>query len=569
MRWSQLYVPTLRDDPADADAVSHRLLLRAGYVRQLMAGHYTLLPLAVRVRTKIVNIVRAEMARIGAQEFSLPAMHPAEVWQKSGRWSAMGDEMFRLRDRKGADLVLGMTHEEIFTTLALELRSYRDLPQLWYQFQTKFRDEPRPKSGLLLVREFTMKDAYSFDLDAAGLDTAFAAQRAAYQRIFARLELPAVPVEASSGTMGGSASVEFRCPSNAGEDLIASCFSCGYAANVEKAVARVEPVADEPGPATPERFDTPGVRTISDLDVKHGVPGDRQIKTLVYVLDDELTLVLLRGDHGLAEQKLIDATGAAAVRPASPDEIVAALGASPGSLGAVGVTGGPKILADQALRGRTAMVTGANTDEVHLRGVDIARDIQVGQWADLREVVEGEPCANCGTGLQILQTIEVGHIFKLGSRYSEALDLTVLGPDGAKVTPIMGSYGIGIERALASVVETHFDDDGIIWPVNIAPFEAAITRLGADPAAVEAADRLYADLTAAGVDVILDDRDERPGVKFADVELIGIPYRVTVGGRGLKAGALELAHRATGQTETVPVADVAARVAELVTAARH
>jgi prolyl-tRNA synthetase len=377
MRWSQLYVPTLRDDPADADAVSHRLLLRAGFIRQLMAGHYTLLPLAVRVRTKIIEIVREEMARTGAQEFILPAMHPAEIWQKSGRWEGMGDEMFRLRDRRGADLALGMTHEEIFTTLALELRSYRDLPQLWYQFQTKFRDEPRPKSGLIRVREFTMKDAYSFDVDAEGLDKAFDGQHEAYQRIFARLELPAVPVQASSGAMGGSASVEFMCPSAAGEDLIITCLNCGYAANVEKATARLAPSADEEGPAEPERFDTPGVRTINDLDVKHGVPGDRQIKTLVYLIDDKLTLVLLRGDHGLVEQKLIDATGATALRPAHAEEIVAALGASPGSLGAVGVSGLP-ILADKALLGRTDMVTGANTDEVHLRGVDVGRDIEVG-----------------------------------------------------------------------------------------------------------------------------------------------------------------------------------------------
>jgi prolyl-tRNA synthetase len=568
MRWSQLYVPTLRDDPADADAVSHRLLLRAGFIRQLMAGHYTLLPLAVRVRTKIIEIVREEMARTGAQEFILPAMHPAEIWQKSGRWEGMGDEMFRLRDRRGADLALGMTHEEIFTTLALELRSYRDLPQLWYQFQTKFRDEPRPKSGLIRVREFTMKDAYSFDVDAEGLDKAFDAQHEAYQRIFARLELPAVPVQASSGAMGGSASVEFMCPSAAGEDLIITCLNCGYAANVEKATARLAPSADEEGPAEPERFDTPGVRTINDLDVKHGVPGDRQIKTLVYLIDDKLTLVLLRGDHGLVEQKLIDATGATALRPAHAEEIVAALGASPGSLGAVGVSGLP-ILADKALLGRTDMVTGANTDEVHLRGVDVGRDIEVGNWADLREVTEGESCVACGNSLDVIRTIEVGHIFKLGYKYSEALGLTVLGPDGGKVTPIMGSYGIGIERALAAVVETHFDDDGIIWPVNIAPFEAAITRLGHDAETVAAADDLYNELREAGIDVILDDRNERPGVKFADVELVGIPFRVTVGARGLRNGELELTSRATGQTESVPVASVPARLAELVRARRH
>ncbi|WP_344652226.1 proline--tRNA ligase [Cryptosporangium japonicum] len=563
MRWSRLYVPTLRQDPADADAVSHRLLLRAGYIRQLMAGHYTLLPLAVRVRTKIVDIIREEMSRIGAQEFSLPAMHPAEIWQKTGRWDVMGDEMFRLRDRKGADIALGMTHEEIFTTLALELRSYRDLPQMWYQFQTKFRDEPRPKSGLIRVREFTMKDAYSFDVDAAGLDTAFDAQQAAYVRIFERLGIPAVAVQASSGSMGGSASVEFMCPSSAGEDLIVRCPSCGYAANVEKATSQVEAAADEAGPDAPEQFPTPGVRTIADLADGFGAPADRQIKTLVYLLDDELTLVLMRGDHGLVEQKLLDATGARSVRPAHPEEIREALGALPGSLGAVGVSG-LRIVADLALQGRRDMFTGANVDEVHLRGVDISRDIAVGSWADLREVVAGEPCANCGTGLEVLRTIEVGHIFKLGYKYSEALDLTVLGADGTRVTPIMGSYGIGVERALAAAVETHHDEAGIVWPVSIAPFEVAVVVVGKDEETVAAAERLYSELQAAGVDVILDDRAERPGVKFADVELVGIPFRVTVGSRGVKAGALELTHRATGETESVPLDAVAPRLRELI-----
>ncbi|MFI5955507.1 proline--tRNA ligase [Cryptosporangium sp. NPDC051539] len=562
MRWSRLYVPTLREDPADADAVSHRLLLRAGYIRQLMAGHYTLLPLAVRVRTKIIDVIRDEMSRIGAQEFSLPAMHPAEIWQKTGRWDVMGDEMFRLRDRKGADIALGMTHEEIFTTLALELRSYRDLPQMWYQFQTKFRDEPRPKSGLIRVREFTMKDAYSFDLDASGLDTAFDAQHDAYQRIFARLGIPAVAVQASSGSMGGSASVEFMCPSSAGEDLIVRCPSCGYAANVEKATSQLAEASDEAGPDAPEQFPTPGVRTIADLEA-FAAPADRQIKTLVYALDDELTLVLMRGDHGLVEQKLLDATGARAARPAHPDEIREALGALPGSLGAVGVSG-LRIVADRALDGRRNMFTGANIDEVHLRGVDVARDIAVGEWVDLREVVAGEPCSVCGTALEVIRTIEVGHIFKLGYKYSEALDLTVLGADSTRVTPIMGSYGIGVERALAAVVESHHDEAGIVWPVSIAPFAVAVVVVGKDEATVAAAEKLYEELRAAGVDVLLDDRAERPGVKFKDVELIGIPYRVTVGSRGVSAGALELNDRASGETESVPLDGVVARVRELV-----
>ena len=339
MRWSQLHIPTLREDPADADAASHRLLVRAGFIRQLMAGHYSMLPLGMKVRAKVIDVIRDEMDAIGGQEMLMPCMHPAQLWARSGRLAVMGDEIFRLKDRKGADMVLAMTHEENVTTIASELSSYRDLPQIWYHFQTKFRDEPRPKSGLIRVREFTMKDSYSFDLDQAGLDQSFDAHRAAYQRIFARLGIPAIPVQASNGTMGGTDSIEFMCPSGAGEDVIATCPNCDYAANLEKATSALPPVGDAAGPDAPVRLATPGVRTIEDLAVGYGLPGDRQIKTLVQVIDGKLTLVLLRGDHPLADQKLTDATGAVNIRPAQPDEIVAALGASPGSLGAVGVTG--------------------------------------------------------------------------------------------------------------------------------------------------------------------------------------------------------------------------------------
>ncbi|MFD8479008.1 proline--tRNA ligase [Kitasatospora sp. NPDC059673] len=567
MRWSQLYVPTLREDPADADAVSHRLLVRGGFVRQLMAGHYSLLPLAVRVRAKIVEIIREEMTAIGAQEFILPALHPAEIWQRSGRWEVMGEEMFRLKDRKGADLALGMTHEEIFTVLSQELKSYRDLPQMWFQFQTKFRDEARPKSGLLRVREFTMKDSYSFDVEAEGLDRSFDLHKAAYERIFARLGLPAIPVQASSGSMGGSASVEFMSPSGAGEDRVVRCPGCDYAANTEKATSALPAVVDGPGLDAPERFDTPSARTIEELSVQHGVPAERQIKTLVQMVDDRLTLILLRGDHALVEQKLIDTLAAKAVRPATAEEIQAALGASPGSLGAVGITE-LAVLADEALRGRTDMTTGANSDGVHLRGVSVERDIAVQQWADLREVTAGEPCPQCGTPLEVVVTIEVGHIFKLGRKYTETLDVTVLGRDGERVTPIMGSYGIGVERALASIVETHHDDKGIIWPVAVAPFEVAVVMLGtSDEKVTEAAETLYRQLQGERVDVLLDDRDERPGVKFRDVELIGIPYRITVGARGLADGTVEVTTRATGETQSVPVAQAVEHVRKLLTAA--
>jgi prolyl-tRNA synthetase len=403
------------------------------------------------------------------------------------------------------------------------------------------------------VREFTMKDSYSFDLDEAGLDASFDAHRAAYERIYARLGIPAFAVEASNGTMGGTDSIEFMCPTPAGEDLVAKCPTGDYAANLEKATSALPPVADEPGPAAPVRLDTPGVRTIEDLATGYGLAADRQIKTLVQVIDGQLTLVLLRGDHPLADQKLIDATGAALIRPAQPDEIVAALGASPGSLGAVGVTGLP-VIADLALQGRTNMATGANTDDVHLTGVDVARDITVGQWADLREIAAGEPCPVCGTPLELVQAVEVGHIFKLGRKFTTVLGVTVLGPDGAAITPIMGSYGIGIERAVAAIAEVHHDDAGLTWPVNVAPAEVTVILLSTrDEGARQAAEQLYQGLLAAGVDAVIDDREERPGVKFKDAELTGIPFRLTVGARDLADGVVEVTSRATGEKERIAV----------------
>ena len=560
MRWSQTFTPTLRDDPAEAEFPSHRLLVRAGYIRQLTAGHYSLLPLAVRVRAKVIQIIRDEMTRIGAQEMLLPTMHPAEVWRRSGRWDLVGPELFRLKDRRGADLALGMTHEEIFATLATELNSYKQVPQFWYQFQTKFRDEPRPKGGLMRVREFTMKDSYSFDVAEEGLDASFDRHREAYERIFARLGIPAIAVEASSGFMGGRDSTEFMCPAEVGEDLVVHS-PCGYAANVEKATSRLPEAADGPGLPAPVPFDTPGVRTIEDLATGHDAPGDRQIKTLVYVIDDRLTLVLLRGDHPLNEQKLVDATGAVDLRPAHPDEIREALGALPGSLGAVGVTDLP-VLADEALRGRRDMFTGANTDDVHLRGVDVERDIAARSWADLREVAAGEPCVRCGEPLLVQKAVEVGHIFKLGDRYSRAMGAEVLDPDGKRVPLIMGSYGIGVERAMAAIVEVHHDDKGIVWPVAVAPFE--VTVVIAQPEAAGAAEEIYAALLAAGFDAAIDDRAERAGVKFRDAELTGIPYRVTVGKRGLAEGTVEVTTRATGATEKLPPAAVTDHLRSLI-----
>ena len=567
MRWSSLFIPTLRDAPAEAEAVSHRLLVRGGFMRQLQSGHYSMLPLGWRVHQKVGEIIRQEMDGIGAQEFLLPAMHPASVWQASGRWESMGDEMFRLTDRKGADLALGMTHEEVFAGIASELNSYRDLPQLWYQIQWKFRDEPRPKSGLLRVREFAMKDSYSFDLDDAGLDRSFDLHHDAYQRIFRRLDLDALPVEASSGAMGGSASIEFMVESSAGEDDVAICGGCGYSANVERATSALPEVENRSCGDAPERFATPGIRTIAAL-AEAGHPAVHQVKTLVYRVDGTLTLILLRGDHPFLEQKFVDATGAIEVVSADGDEIRAALGASPGSLGAVGVTN-LTIYADEALRSRSGMTTGANEDDVHLEGVDVERDVAVDHWLDLRSIVDGESCASCGATLRIARCIEAGHIFKLGRRYADAMGVTVLDADGVNRVPTMGSYGIGVGRAMAAVAETHHDENGLVWPMGIAPYEVVLTVVKVDhEESMGCAERLYDELRAAGVDVLLDDRDGRPGVKFADAELIGIPLRVTIGPRGLENSIVELTARSDGERHDVPIDDVVARLVDLVVTGR-
>jgi prolyl-tRNA synthetase len=582
MRWSQYFIPTLREDPADAEVVSHKLLLRAGVVRQLSAGIYSYLPLGQRIALKIIQILREEENRIGGQEFYLPALHPAEVWQESGRWNAIGDDMFRLKDRKGADMCLGMTHEEIFTTIARhEIRSYKQLPQVWYQIQIKFRDEPRPKSGLMRLRTFIMKDAYSFDVDRAGLDRAFADQREAYKRIFTRCGIRFSIVEASSGSMGGSESSEFVAKTPAGEDLIASCANCGYAANVEKATSRLPEIKDEPGPDAPGEFPTPGVRTIEDLaKFPGGADADRQIKSLVYfaTLDGESrpVLALLRGDHQLHEVKFTDALGATALRPAHPEEIRDLLGASAGSLGGVRAKEKARatnrelfIIADVGLQSRRNMTTGANKDDHHIRGVDIERDIQVDQWADLRTVNSGEACPRCETGvLEVYKAMEVGHIFKLGTKYSESMGATVLTQDGTEAPIVMGSYGIGVERIISAAVEQSHDKDGIIWPKNIAPFDVIVTITNVkDEKLREVGEQLYKDLQHAGLEVLLDDRDERAGVKFKDADLIGIPYRVTIG-KKVSDGMVELFERQTKQSEDVKLDEVVPRVQKLALAGR-
>ncbi|MEX1037914.1 MAG: proline--tRNA ligase [Acidimicrobiia bacterium] len=570
MRWSQTFIPTLRDDPADAEAVSHRLLVRGGFIRQLAAGSYTMLTLGQRTRLKISRIIREEMDAIGGQEMMLPTLHPAEIWKQSGRFDLMGDNLFRLKDRKGVDHVLGMTEEEIFGILAAELFSYRQLPQIWYQMHTKFRDEPRPKSGLLRVREFTMKDSYTLDIDLPGLDTGFDKHHQAYKRIFARMGLDAVDVEASSGAMGGTESIEFVVRSDAGEDWIVTCENCDYRANREKATPALSFVDD--GEARElERFPTPGLRTIKALAEAHpdlAAPA-RQIKSLVYFLEEEAVLVLLRGDHDLESQKLLDACAVGEdIRPAQPDEIRDLLGADPGSLGGVGVAN-LRIIADEALRGRHNMTTGANEDDWHYSGVSLERDITVSDWADLRTVMSGASCINCGGSLELWKGIEVGHIFKLGTQYSEAFGAYVQDEAGESHPVIMGSYGIGVERAMAAVVESSHDEKGIIWPVPVAPFEVVITILRADdPETMKAAETIYTALQSSGVDVILDDRVDRPGVKFADSELVGIPFRVTVGPRGVENGTVELTRRAELETVDVSLESVVGEVAEAVRAGR-
>ena len=567
MLWSKLFIPTLRDNPAEAEVASHQLLLRAGYIRQVAAGIYSYLFLAQRSLLKIIRIVREEMDAMGAQEMLLPALNPAELWQESGRWDAMGDNMFRLKDRFQRDLCLGMTHEEVMTAMARgELRSYKQLPQIWYQIQTKFRDEPRPKSGLLRVRQFIMKDSYSFDMDAAGLDAAYRKHYDAYCRIFERCGLEYLIVEAHSGAMGGSQSHEFMVESEAGEDFIVRCRQCGYAANREKAAAHPSaPLAPDPeGDLAPEEFHTPGRKTIAEVSAFTGLPESSQMKSLVMVTnlvaDGKPVLVLLRGDHQLSETKFGAAVGDPAFRTAHPEEIREVFGAHPGSLGPVGVTR-LTILADRALEGRRNMIAGANRDDYHLRHVTPGKDFQA-DFIDLRQVEAGDGCMRCGAPVEIRKTVEVGHIFKLGYKYSDAMRLHVTNPKGEEVTPIMGSYGIGIERILCAAIELDHDQDGMCLPPAIAPFTVVVTPVNvADAAQRQAAEEIYQACLGLGLDALLDDRDERPGVKFKDADLIGVPFRITVG-KKVTGGMVELVERRTKKMVEVPVSEAAGQVAE-------
>ncbi len=546
MRWSQTFIPTLKESPSEAEIISHKLLLRAGLVRKLTGGLYTFLPLGLRALKKVEAIVREEMDRAGALEVFMPALQPPAIWARSGRLETAKDVLFHVKDRARKEWVLGPTHEEVITTLvADEFNSYRQLPVNFYQIQTKFRDEIRPRFGLMRAKEFIMKDAYSFDADDESANTSYQRMYDAYARIFARCGLRAIPVQADTGVMGGAHSHEFMVPAETGENEVVYCESGDYAANIEKATSQgptTATPADDCGDS--EKFETPGVKTIDDLAKRFDVAAERQIKTLVYVADDKPVIVLLRGDDQLEEAKLGGALGAKAFRAAGDAEIVKALGAQPGSLGAVGVDGIP-VYADEVLRGGSGMVTGANDDGHHLRNVNIERDVAVGEWADLRQVQAGELCVETGQPLKIRRAIEVGHVFKLGTKYSEALGATFLDENGKSIPSIMGCYGIGVTRTLQAVIEQCHDESGVIWPTSVAPYEVCITALDVEPESevMTLANRLYDELRAKGVDVILDDRPARPGIKFKDSELVGFPLRIGIGERSLAKGNVEIKPR--------------------------
>ncbi|PYY18044.1 MAG: proline--tRNA ligase [Acidobacteria bacterium] len=583
-RWSQLFIPTLREAPADAEVASHKFLVRAGYVRQLAAGIYSYLFLGQRSVNKVISIVRDEMDKIG-QEFLLPALHPRELWESSGRWSVMGDNMFRLKDRSGRDLCLGMTHEEVMTEIARkELRSYKQLPQIWYQIQTKFRDEPRPKSGLLRVRQFIMKDAYSFDIDAGGLDVSYHKHYDVYSAIFTRCGLRFVVAEAHSGAMGGSQSHEFMVYTDAGEDMVASCPKCGYAANLEKATSRLESVEDlkVSGNGSPELVHTPGMKTIEEVAKYLGVSPKQKIKTLalvgMWITEEGKRLewpiaVFVRGDHMLNEAKLLAVTGAREVRPMHGEEIESIFKAPAGFLGPVGLdmdgfnTGGVNgmrmVYVDKALEGRTNLIAGANKEDYHLRNVTPGRDFAVKQYADVRNVEAGEGCPNCGTPIVVAKAVEVGHIFKLGYKYSESMGARVLDQAGKEVAPIMGSYGIGIERILTSAIEQSNDNDGFWLPRNIAPFDVVVTPTNVSDSAIRSAgEDVSAKLTAAGFDVLLDDREDRAGVKFKDADLVGVPYRINVG-KKVSEGKVELVQRSTRQSVDASMTEITEKLRQI------
>ncbi len=568
MKWTQTLIPTLREAPADAEILSHKLLLRAGLIRKLAGGVYTFLPLGLRALRKVENIIREEMNRAGAIEVLMPALQPKEIWEQSGRAETAKDVLFKVRDGSNREWFLSPTAEEVITTLAAnEINSYRQLPKNFYQVSTKFRDEIRPRFGLMRAKEFIMKDAYSFDTTDEGAMASYKKMYDAYTRIFARCGLQAFPVEADTGVIGGNYSHEFMVPAETGENEVVFCEACGYAANIEKATSGIPKTAAREIGAAIEKFATPGVVTIEALSKEpYKVPANRQIKTLVYIADSKPVIILIRGDDQLNETKFAAKTGAVQIRPATPEEIIILLGASPGSLGAVNLdffnhsedsrkilletrkTRGwenVKIFADERLQGANEMTTGANEDGFHFKNVSIERDIKVSAWFDLRTVSAGEPCGKCGKVLKIRRAIEVGHVFKLGTKYTEKFNATFLDVDGQRKLSVMGCYGIGVTRTLQAVIEQCNDKDGVIWPLSVAPYQVCITPLAVAPEseAMKLAENFYAELTAKGIEVILDDRDDRPGVKFKDADLVGFPIRIGLGEKSLAKGEVEIKPR--------------------------
>ena len=545
-RATQLFFPTLRDDPADAEAVSHKLLVRGAFIRQVSAGVWTFMPLGWRVHEKVVQIIREEMDAIGSQEMLMPVLTPAELWQSTGRYKS--PEVFKLRDRNDREFVLPLTHEETVTFHAREMQSYRDLPQMLYHFQTKDRDEPRPRAGLIRVREFIMKDSYSFDRDEEGLDKSFRLHAGAYDRVFERCGLEVYPVQAESGMMGGSESRDYLAPSEAGENTLVTCENCDYAADLE--IARGIPRAPEfPGALdAPDEVETPGVATIEDVAKLLGVDEAATSKAMPVVSDGKVVLGLVRGDDRLDEGKLLEALGSP-YRPATEEEIREAFGADPGSLGPVGTS--VEVVADEALR-EGQFVAGANRTGYHLRGVQAGRDFQA-RFANIREVREGDTCPKCGGALRFQTAIEVGHIFKLETHYSVPLDATFLDEDGQEKPLVMGSYGIGPGRTMAAIIEQHYDEHGILWPRSVAPYDVHLIAL---PGLEEQAEEVAKKLDEAGDDVLLDDRDQRAGEKFADADLIGLPVRVTVGKKTLEDGAVDVRIRGTDEERRVAIGDL-------------
>jgi prolyl-tRNA synthetase len=648
MKWTQTLIPTLREAPADAEILSHKLLLRAGLIRKLAGGVYTFLPLGLRALRKVEQIVREEMNRAGAIEVLMPALQPKEIWEQSGRAETAKDVLFKVKDGATREWFLSPTAEEVITTLAAnEINSYRQLPKNFYQISTKFRDEIRPRFGLMRAKEFIMKDAYSFDASDEGAMASYQKMYDAYTRIFARCGLKAFPVEADTGVIGGNYSHEFMVPAETGENEVVFCEACGYAANIEKAtsglaknksqqkpiserIKELSHLASKKGHVTYgdindiltdnekpedldkllselraqnieitetsnfapiEKFATPGVVTIEALSkAPYSVPANRQIKTLVYIADSKPIIILIRGDDQLNETKLLAKTSATAVRPATAEEIFDLLEAHPGSLGGVTLTfdkrkvdvmeiqeigkaphkvvvtkGNVPIYADERLQGANDMTTGANEDGFHFKNVSIERDIEVSAWFDLRTVTAGEPCVKCAKPLKIRRAIEVGHVFKLGTKYSEKLNATFLDVDGQRKFGVMGCYGIGVTRTLQAVIEQCNDKDGVIWPLSVAPYQVCITPLAVAPEseAMKLAEKFYAELTAKGIDVILDDRDERPGVKFKDADLAGFPIRIALGEKSLVKGEVEIKPRG-GALQAVKADSAVAAVLEMI-----